>query len=61
MVEKATDEDGGEQAIELDCQALRQKKKPKQIWLVSVGNNTDIKIPQLLLPLEANRFIPILR
>jgi len=31
MVEKATDEDGGEQAIAFDCQALRTKKKNTDI------------------------------
>jgi len=59
MVEKATDEDGGEHAIEFDCQALRTKKQNRYNWL-GVRKNTDIKIKQLLLPLEANIFNPIL-
>ena len=41
MVEKATDEDGGEQATEFDCQALERKTTKRSNWL-GVRKNNDI-------------------
>ena len=60
MVEKATDEDGGEQATEFDCQALKMKKQNRYNWL-GVRNNTDIKTQELLLPLQHIYFDSVIK